>query len=42
MLPAKWCHVRDKRRCSVNALLLEFNKRRLQIACVPQNDRGNQ
>ena len=42
MLPAERRHVRDNRRCNIDALLLEFNKRRLQIACVPQNDRGNQ
>jgi hypothetical protein len=42
MLPAKRRDVRDNRRRDIGALAIEFNKRLFEVACIPQDDRGNQ
>ena len=42
MLPAKRRDVRDNRRRDIDALALQFNKRLFEVACIPQDDRGNQ
>ena len=42
MLPAKRRDVRDNRRRDIDALALQFNKRLFELACIPQDDRGNQ
>jgi hypothetical protein len=42
MLPTKRRDVRDNRRRDIGALAIEFNKRLFEVACIPQDDRGNQ